>query len=85
MTRVALTLQEAADRIGVTRSTLRTYKFIDPDVKIGNVSGYWPESVDAWNAARPGQGARVDLRETRKPPIDTSKGRRVDLVDTGEV
>lgn len=61
MTIKALTLQEAADRLGLSRSTLRTYRFPDPDVQIGRIVGWLPQTVDEWQANRPGRGARTDL------------------------
>lgn len=62
MTIKALTLQEAADRLGLSRSTLRTYRgFPAPDVQIGRIVGWLPQTVDEWQSNRPGRGARTDL------------------------
>lgn len=63
MTRQALTLEAVAERLGVTRRAVRSYKIPPPDVTLGRIRGWWPETIDAWNAARPGQGARTDLRK----------------------
>jgi hypothetical protein len=56
-----LSRAEFADRIGVTGGALSRYKLPQPDALIGTVRGWRPETVDAWQAARPGQGARTDL------------------------
>lgn len=53
---VFLTRAEVAARIGVSPNTIQHYKLPVPDAKIGRVSGWLPETVDAWNEARPGRG-----------------------------
>lgn len=66
-----LSLRQVADRIGVEPSTLSRYKLPEPDATIGPVDddgtvprgtfrGWLPETIDVWNAARPGRGARTD-------------------------
>lgn len=65
-----LSLKELAQRIGVKPATASRYKLPDPDALIGDVRGWLPESVDAWNENRPGHGGRP--RTTTKPPSDTS-------------
>lgn len=52
-----LSRTEFAERIGVKPSTLGRYKLPEPDATIGEVRGWTTETVDAWNAARPGRGA----------------------------
>ena len=51
---------EVAQRIGVKPSTLSRYKLPEPDAYTGSgsraVRGWLPETIDAWNAARPGKG-----------------------------
>ena len=53
---------EVAQRIGVKPSTLSRYKLPEPDAYTGAgsraVRGWLPETIDAWNAARPGKGGR---------------------------
>lgn len=51
-----MTSTEVAAHIGVKPSTLNRYKLPEPDAMIGNVRGWRRETVDAWNAARPGRG-----------------------------
>jgi hypothetical protein len=52
-----LSRTELAERIGVKPDTLSRYKLPEPDAMIGATRGWLPETVDAWNAARPGRGA----------------------------
>lgn len=71
--RVYLSRQQLARRIGVATGALSRYKLPQPDVVVGpvnddgtiprgSVRGWLPETVDEWNANRPGRGARTDLR-----------------------
>ena len=53
---VYLSRSEVAARIGVKPDTLSRYKLPEPDATIGSVRGWLPETVDAWNAQRPGKG-----------------------------
>ena len=67
--RFFLSRSEFVERIGVKMDTLARYKLPDPDAIIGAsgkraTSGWLLETVDAWNAARPGKGGR--------PPKNTS-------------
>ena len=60
-----------AARAGLAVATIRSYmrKGLTPpaDVVIttpsGSLRGWAPETIDAWLAARPGRGARTDLRK----------------------
>ncbi|WP_280505810.1 helix-turn-helix transcriptional regulator [Nocardia farcinica] len=45
---------ELARLIGVKRGTLNHYKLPPEDALIGNIRGYLTETIDAWNARRPG-------------------------------
>lgn len=51
-----LSRSELAERIGVAVGTLSRYKLPEPDAKIGTTRGWLPETIDAWNAGRPGSG-----------------------------
>ncbi|MGX1773523.1 hypothetical protein ACWIGW_15530 [Nocardia brasiliensis] len=66
---VYLNRAQLADRIGVQSATLGKYKLPEPDVVVGpieddgtvprgTVRGWLPETIDAWNADRPGHGGR---------------------------
>ena len=60
MSKVYLSRSEVAQRIGVQTATLSRYKLPQPDVIIGSGArptfGWLPETIDAWNMARPGRG-----------------------------
>lgn len=52
-----LSRPEVAERIGVATDTVNRYKLPKPDAQIGaRLVGWLPETIDAWNAARPGRG-----------------------------
>ena len=51
-----LSRSEVAKRIGVQPNTLAHYKLPDPDAIIGRTRGWLPETIDTWNASRPGRG-----------------------------
>lgn len=51
-----LSRAQLAERIGVAVGTLSRYKLPEPDAMIGTTRGWLPETVDAWNAGRPGSG-----------------------------
>lgn len=52
-----LSFTEFAERIGVRTGALGNYKLPEPDAYIGRTRGWKAETIDAWNAARPGRGA----------------------------
>ena len=53
-----LSRAEFAEHIGVKPDTLSRYKLPEPDAMIGSTRGWTAETIDAWNAARPGRGVR---------------------------
>ena len=57
-----LSRKEVAERIGVQARTLSRYKLPPADAVSGDWRGWLPETIDRWQAARPGRGARTDLR-----------------------
>lgn len=65
-----LSLKEFAQRIGLQQGTLSSYhaqgRLPEPDAIIGSgpraTRGWLAETVDEWQANRPGQGARTDLK-----------------------
>jgi len=71
MTREYLGAADFAARAGLAPTTIRSYmrKGLTPpaDVVIttpsGPLRGWLPATIDAWLAARPGQGARTDLHK----------------------
>lgn len=56
MTTRYLSLTEVAGRLGITAGALAGYKLPEPDALIGRTRGWLPETIDEWNAARPGRG-----------------------------
>lgn len=64
-----LSLQDVADRLGVSRNSVAKYKLPEPDVIVGSginaPRGWSAETIDKWNANRPGRGARTDLKVRR--------------------
>lgn len=56
MTTRYLSAAEFAERIGVVPDTLKRYKLPEADALVGRVRGWLPETVDAWDAGRPGRG-----------------------------
>ncbi|MGV9196709.1 helix-turn-helix transcriptional regulator [Arcanobacterium canis] len=67
-----LSLTGLAHRIGISPNTARAYaqqgRLPKPDAIIGGKPGgklgWLPETIDTWQANRPGQGARTDLKNT---------------------
>jgi predicted DNA-binding transcriptional regulator AlpA len=68
-----LSANQVAERIGVKPSTLTRYKLPPADAITGPVNddgslprgttrGWLPATIEEWNAHRPGQGARTDLK-----------------------
>ena len=57
MTRRYLSLTEVAERLNITKGALARYKLPEPDVYVGSTRGWSEQTIDEWNAARPGQGA----------------------------
>ncbi|EEZ90321.1 hypothetical protein HMPREF0578_0227 [Mobiluncus mulieris 28-1] len=64
-----LATKQVAARIGVKPATLSRYKLPEPDAVIGEgqraVKGWLPETIDAWNLARPGRGNWGEPEEAR--------------------
>ena len=61
-----LSLSEVANLIGVAPDTAKGYlregRLPPPDAMTGRTRGWLKQTILDWNAARPGQGAREDLR-----------------------
>jgi hypothetical protein len=78
-----LSRTEFAERIGVTPGALSRYRLPEADVMIGAVRGWAPETIDRWQANRPGRGARTDLAPTLAPeygvgPVSLYPGAKYD-------
>ena len=56
-----LSTTQVAQRLGITRAAVSKYRLPEPDATIGAIRGWLPETIDQWDADRPGRGARTDL------------------------
>ena len=56
MTEHYLGVTEVAARLGIVKSAVSAYKLPEPDAMIGKTRGWRPETIDRWNANRPGRG-----------------------------
>lgn len=56
MTERFLSMTEVAQLLGISTGALAGYKLPEPDACIGRTRGWKQETIDAWNAARPGRG-----------------------------
>ena len=56
MTERFLSLKEVGERLGVKNPAAKGYNLPEPDALIGATRGWLPETIDRWNAARPGRG-----------------------------
>ena len=67
VTKRYLSRMQFAARIGVKPASLSRYKLPTTDVIVGPdtrpVQGWTEETIDKWNAARPGSGSRTDLKQ----------------------
>lgn len=76
MTTEYLGTAAVAERAGLAVPTIRSYirKGLLPDADVvittpsGPLRGWAPETIDAWQASRLGQGARTDLTQTSFAP-----------------
>lgn len=59
---------EFAERIGVKRNTLWQYKLPPEDAIIGDRKGWLPETIDEWQARRPGHRVPRDQENWHLPP-----------------
>lgn len=56
MTERYLSMTEVAERLGITKGALARYRLPDPDVVVGKARGWREDTIDRWNASRPGRG-----------------------------
>lgn len=56
MTTEYLGVKQVAERLCITPGGLLNLKLPKPDVRIGRTRGWLPETIDEWNARRPGRG-----------------------------
>lgn len=53
-----MSFTEVAEYLGVAKGALGNYRLPEPDVYVGKTRGWSRETIEAWNAARPGKGRR---------------------------
>ena len=51
-----LGVKQVAERLGITQGALLSLNLPEPDALIGRTRGWRPETIDRWNAGRPGRG-----------------------------
>lgn len=56
MTAEYLGVKQVAERLGITQGALLSLSLPEPDALTGRTRGWLPETIDEWNAARPGRG-----------------------------
>ena len=64
---ISLGVKQVAERLGITSGGLLNLKLPEPDAMIGRTRGWLPETIDGWNAKRPGRGVGGG-----RPPKKTS-------------
>lgn len=74
-----------AERLGLSVPTVRSYilKGLMPEADViittpsGPLRGWLPKTIDAWQASRPGQGARTDLSSPSFFPPEIAEASRL--------
>ena len=62
-----LTVAQVAEHLGLSVRTVETYRAhgrMPEATMVGRTPTWTREQIDQWQATRPGQGARTDLRPT---------------------
>ena len=55
MTIEYLSVTDVSKRLGISTAAVSAYKLPQPDALIGRTRGWLPETIDRWNARRPGR------------------------------
>ena len=63
-----LSVTDVAKRLGISPAAVSAYKLPQPDALIGRTRGWLPDTIDQWNAQRPGRG--VGGGRPRKHPAE---------------
>ena len=66
MTTEYLGIKQVSERLGVANAA--SYDLPEPDALIGRTRGWLPDTIDQWNAQRPGRG--VGGGRPRKHPAE---------------
>ena len=56
MTEHYLSVTEVAKLLSISTAAVSAYRLPEPDATIGRNRGWSRETIDKWNAARPGRG-----------------------------
>lgn len=56
MTTHYMNMTEVAKYLNISVGALSTYKLPAPDATLGKSRGWLPETIETWNANRPGRG-----------------------------
>lgn len=64
MTTEYLGIKQVSERLGVANAA--SYDLPEPDVTIGRTRGWLPDTIDQWNAQRPGRGVGGGRPRKRK-------------------
>ena len=65
-----MSVTDVAKRLGISTAAASAYKLPQPDATIGRTRGWLPETIDRWNASRPGSNRLAIMVATgtaRKP------------------
>ncbi|MDR1355331.1 MAG: hypothetical protein LBJ43_03585 [Propionibacteriaceae bacterium] len=66
MTEKYLSVTDVAYRLGITTAAATLAGLPAPDVLVGKVRGWKPETIEAWIPTRPGKGWRRTEKKTKK-------------------
>lgn len=56
MTERYLSVTEVAQLLGISTAAVSAYRLPEPDATIGRTRGWKRQTIETWNAARPGRG-----------------------------
>jgi predicted DNA-binding transcriptional regulator AlpA len=65
MTTEYLGIKQVSERLGVANAA--SYDLPEPDVTIGRTRGWLPETIDQWDAQRPGRASAADAHAKTRP------------------
>ena len=51
-----LSVTDVAKHLGISTAAVSSYKLPEPDATIRRTRGWLPDTIDQWNASRPGRG-----------------------------
>lgn len=67
MTTEYLGVTDVAKRLGISTAAVSAYKLPEPDATIGRTRGWLPDTIDRWNASRPGRASAEDAHARTRP------------------